>query len=110
MEARQNHGTGHPETPRHARELHIGPAELTLPGATSAVATARTAVRDTLVQWGYRDEHCVQLAELIVSELVANAVRHTDGTSTLTVSADRTTVTLTVTDESPVPPAPRPPD
>jgi anti-sigma regulatory factor (Ser/Thr protein kinase) len=110
MEAQQDNGAGHRPAWRRDEERDVGPVELDLPGATSAVTTARAAVRDILFRWGYRDEACVQLAELITGELVANAVRHAGGTSTLTVSADRSTVTLTVTDESPVPPAPRPPD
>jgi anti-sigma regulatory factor (Ser/Thr protein kinase) len=110
MEARQDDGAGRPGISRHAGDFRIEQARLVLAGGPSAVGTARAAVRDVLLRWGYRDEPCVQLAELIVSELVANAVRHAGGTCTLTVSADRATVTLTVTDESSVPPVRRPPD
>src|SRR5687768_10892954 len=100
MQVRQGDAPGHPEAAGHDGSRVVR-AEVALPGTMSAVATARAAVREIVGRWGYRDEECVQLAELIASELVANAVRHAGSTSILTVSADRNTVTLTVRDESP---------
>ncbi|MFG2579787.1 ATP-binding protein [Streptomyces malaysiensis] len=54
---------------------HPGYTE-TLPCTAQSAATARRLVRTALAVWGI--EHCVDAATLIVSELVANAVNHTD--------------------------------
>ncbi|WP_438452467.1 ATP-binding protein [Streptomyces asiaticus] len=54
---------------------HPGYTE-TLPCTAPSAATARRLVRTALAVWGI--EHCADAATLIVSELVANAVDHTD--------------------------------
>ncbi|MGW5444673.1 ATP-binding protein [Streptomyces asiaticus] len=54
---------------------HPGYTE-TLPCTAQSAATARRLVRTALAVWGI--EHCADAATLIVSELVANAVDHTD--------------------------------
>lgn len=54
---------------------HPGYTE-TLPCTAQSAATARRLVRTALAVWGI--EHGADAATLIVSELVANAVDHTD--------------------------------
>ncbi|AGP56419.1 ATP-binding protein [Streptomyces rapamycinicus] len=54
---------------------HPGCTE-TLPCTAQSAATARRLVRTALAVWGI--EHYADAATLIVSELVANAVDHTD--------------------------------
>jgi anti-sigma regulatory factor (Ser/Thr protein kinase) len=93
--------------PDHLGALH---ARIVLLGEPLAVSTGRAAVHEVLHRWGFRDEHWLELAELIATELVANAVRHAGGTSVLCISADRATVTLSVTDESAEPPVRCTPD
>ncbi|MFK4145259.1 ATP-binding protein [Streptomyces sp. NPDC004065] len=53
-----------------------------LPWSPTACATAREAVRDVLPRWGL--EELVPTAELLVSELVCNALRHARGPLSLT--------------------------
>lgn len=54
-----------------------------LPTDLSAAAAARMLVRDCLPQWGLT--HLQDDAELIASELVANALRHGTGPVTITL-------------------------
>jgi anti-sigma regulatory factor (Ser/Thr protein kinase) len=78
--------------------------ELDLPCGVNATAAARAAVCEALLGWGFRDAELVQLSQLVVTELVTNAVRHARGTPRLLISADRHTVMLAVDDPSPAPP------
>jgi two-component sensor histidine kinase len=84
--------------------------ELSLPEGMSAPHKAREAVRAALSSWGLPHDELVSLGEMIVTELVTNAVRHAGGHAVLCMSADGNTVTLSVHDESPAPPASREPD
>ncbi|MFF4401072.1 ATP-binding protein [Streptomyces sp. NPDC001480] len=79
----------------------------TLPWSPTACARARTAIRDVLSRWGLTD--LAPTAELLVSELVANALRHADGPLSLTLEwvSD---VRCLVSDGSSAPPRPRDPD
>lgn len=52
-------------------------AEWTFPAEPGAVRTARTAVRGQLTKWGL--DGLADLAALLVSELVTNALRHATG-------------------------------
>lgn len=72
-----------------------------LPAHERAPWAARRIVATALVAWGY--DEVVELAELVVSELVSNAVRHAGdcGDLEVTVSADDDVVRLTVADGSP---------
>ncbi|WP_374294136.1 ATP-binding protein [Streptomyces olivochromogenes] len=54
-----------------------------LPWSPSACVLARTAIRDVLPQWGLGE--LVPTAELLVSELVSNALRHAAGPLRLTL-------------------------
>lgn len=54
-----------------------------LPWSPTACSSARTVIRDVLPQWGLGD--LVPTAELLVSELVSNALRHASGPLRLTL-------------------------
>ncbi|MFF3332940.1 ATP-binding protein [Streptomyces sp. NPDC002888] len=54
-----------------------------LPWSPTACALARTVIRDVLPHWGLGD--LVPTAELLVSELVSNALRHASGPLRLTL-------------------------
>ncbi|MFE6129063.1 SpoIIE family protein phosphatase [Streptomyces sp. NPDC056437] len=63
-----------------ARTRALGPDQVAsweFPADPSLVSHARALVRAQLTQWGL--EHLTASTELIVSELVTNAVRHTSG-------------------------------
>ncbi|QTD96578.1 ATP-binding protein [Streptomyces cyanogenus] len=67
---------------------HVAPGSFetgpwSLPWSPTACGLARTAVRDALIRWGL--DELVPVAELLVSELVCNALRHGTGPLTLTV-------------------------
>lgn len=71
-----------------------------MPRTHQAIATARGLVRDALAAWKL-DQH-TYVGELVINELVANAVFHTQS-STLNVSIDRpapSVVRMYVTDNS----------
>ncbi|MET7621351.1 ATP-binding protein [Streptomyces sp. NPDC005408] len=71
-------------------------------------AVARGATAEFLLQ------HCpwadLDAVLLVVSELVANAVRHTTGWWRLHLTAGQDTLVVEMDDSSPVPPVPREPD
>ncbi|MFE9476843.1 ATP-binding protein [Streptomyces griseofuscus] len=71
------------------------------------MAEARHAVRSLLARAGHRPrERSCQDAELVVSELVTNAVRHAPGPGELMleVSPDAAQLRISVRDSSPLPP------
>ncbi|WP_406438486.1 ATP-binding protein [Streptomyces sp. NBC_00631] len=73
----------------------------------TSIADARRAVRALLARAGHhRDHRPSQDAQLIVSELVTNAVRHAPGPVglALEVSPDADLLRITVSDTSPRPP------
>ncbi|MFE4860741.1 ATP-binding protein [Streptomyces sp. NPDC056670] len=78
-----------------------------------SIADARTAVRTLLVQAGYRpdEQHCLD-AQLVVSELVTNALRHAPGSGSLALEVNEGAdlLEITVRDGSPNPPRPQVPD
>lgn len=74
-------------------------AELTLPCELRSVTVARHFVRDQLLRW--RLERLVDDAELGVTELVANAVKHARTDLRLDMTVD-TGATFSVTDGHPV--------
>ncbi|MFG2191835.1 ATP-binding protein [Streptomyces sp. NPDC048639] len=59
-----------------------------LPSDPAACRSARRAVRAVLADWEL--EHLTHTAELLVSELVGNALLHTDGPLRLTVERRKT--------------------
>jgi len=78
----------------------------------ASIADARNAVRGLLARAGHdRDHRISQDAEIVVSELVTNALRHAPGPGGLFLempAPDR--LRITVRDSSPEAPAPRSPD
>jgi anti-sigma regulatory factor (Ser/Thr protein kinase) len=104
-------GTGSSQdlTPPAARAS----AATTFPASLTAARQARTTVRATLTEWGLTA--LTDDAELLTSELVANAFEHGEGpiglsVSTSTLPSGRTAITCEVTDQSPDLPAPGPAD
>jgi anti-sigma regulatory factor (Ser/Thr protein kinase) len=84
-----------------------------LPADLASARQARSAIRQALAAW--RMEHLSGDAELLASELVANAAEHGDGTPiTLALRrhagpGGRPTITCEVTDTSPAMPRPAEP-
>ncbi|MBK3633465.1 ATP-binding protein [Streptomyces sp. MBT97] len=75
--------------------------------ADTSIARTRTAVRTLLAEAGHSPEHrSSQDAQLVVSELVTNALRHAPGPGALAleVNPDATLLRIAVSDSSPRPP------
>ncbi|MGN6299649.1 MAG: ATP-binding protein [Angustibacter sp.] len=70
--------------------------ELSLPPEVVSVTRARHYVRDTLTALGVPD--CADDAQLAVSELIANAVKHARTPLVLELTADDEHLTVTVAD------------
>jgi anti-sigma regulatory factor (Ser/Thr protein kinase) len=75
---------------------------LQLPPDHAAAARARRFVSDTLRAWGCAD--AIADAELLVSELVTNAVLHARSATSVTIERDGATVRISVCDDSPTRP------
>ncbi|MEV5957900.1 ATP-binding protein [Streptomyces sp. NPDC051987] len=76
----------------------------------TAITDARAAVRALLARFGHQqDARPSQDAQLVVSELVTNAVRHAPGPVglALELSPDAGLLRIAVSDSSPRPPEPR---
>lgn len=73
-----------------------------MPAGPRAVTIARAMVRDCCERW--RHAEVSDTAELIMSELASNAVRHTAGSIEVTVAARRRYLHLAVRDRSFEPP------
>ncbi|MCX4545679.1 ATP-binding protein [Streptomyces sp. NBC_01565] len=87
----------HLELPRH-------------PGAAIRAREAASQILGDAVSRGQRvTPAAADIALLIVSELVTNAVRHTRGPCTLDLKVGDGAIDIKVTDSSPTPPEPRPP-
>ena len=71
---------------------------LQLPPDHAAAARARRFVSDTLRGWGCDD--AIPDAQLLVSELVTNAVLHARSATRVTVERSSTTVRVSVDDDS----------
>jgi anti-sigma regulatory factor (Ser/Thr protein kinase) len=76
-------------------------ATATLPASPSSARAARTLARSTLSAWGLSD--LVDTADLLISELVANAALHGDGPIEVGLLRG-TTLVMEVADASPAPP------
>lgn len=82
-------------------------AEWTFPAEPGAVRTARHAVRDALRGWAL-DAAAVDVAVLLVSELVTNALRYASGPIGVRLGRlDGTTLLVEVSDPLPDPPVER---
>jgi hypothetical protein len=79
-----------------------GQAVLGLDGDPVPVRTARQAVRDAVRAWGL--DHLLDDAELVVSELVTNAVAHAGPPIVLRLARAGAVLTIEVSDGSPEPP------
>jgi anti-sigma regulatory factor (Ser/Thr protein kinase) len=77
-------------------------ASLHLSPDYSAAARARHFVADTMRAWGCDD--AIPDAELLVSELVTNAVLHARSATLLTIERDGATLRFSVCDSSPTRP------
>lgn len=75
---------------------------LQLPPDHAAAARARRFVADTMREWGCDD--AIPDAELLVSELVTNAVLHARSATRLTIERDGATLRFSVYDTSPTRP------
>ena len=80
-------------------------AEWTFPAEPGAVAGARAVVRVTLREWGF--DAVGDMAALLVSELVTNALRHASGPIGLRMERDRDGDALLVEVSDPLPDPPR---
>jgi len=79
-------------------------ARFDLPLGPQALGVARHAVRPMLHGWGFRDSDWLNDAELVVSELVGNAVRHGGGCLSVDLQAHQEHVTVGAADGSAVVP------
>jgi anti-sigma regulatory factor (Ser/Thr protein kinase) len=70
-----------------------------LPAGLASVRRARRLTRATLTEWGFEDQ--VETAELLVSELVGNALDHARGQVRLGFSARDGRLRCEVEDEDP---------
>jgi hypothetical protein len=86
---------------RDHRERHPT-TRLPFDRSVDSPAAARRAVRNACAAWAL--DHVAADAELIMSELVTNAIRHTNGAGEAAISLRRPYVVLAVKDEDPRPP------
>ena len=84
-------------------------ATLDLPLGTLAPTAARKAVRHMLIAWQLTDPDWLDDAELVVSELVTNAVRHGGGCIELSIQSHEGQVLVKAADGSSVVPRDRGP-
>jgi anti-sigma regulatory factor (Ser/Thr protein kinase) len=70
-----------------------------LPGSRASAAQARRFVRDTLTGWGIGGD-AVEDCELLVSELVTNAIIHADSNPKVSLEQAGTRVRASVCDSS----------
>jgi anti-sigma regulatory factor (Ser/Thr protein kinase) len=84
-------------------------AHFDLPVARESAAVARAAASEILRAWGYRERHWLDQVAVVLSELVANAVRHAGGRLSVELRAEDGRVVVCVVDGSPAPPRRREP-
>jgi anti-sigma regulatory factor (Ser/Thr protein kinase) len=85
-------------------------AQFDLPLGVEAPKAARGAVRSILRSWGFHDLDWLAQVSVVVSELVANALRHGGGCLQLDVQAHGQQVTIGAADGSAAVPRRREPD
>ena len=86
-------------------------ARFDLPVEVEAPATARHVATSLLHGWGFHDDEWIGRAQVVVSELVTNAVVHSGGSRlSLELRADHGRVTIAAIDQSAAAPRPREPD
>ena len=91
------------------RTSQDGSRGVTLPAEASTPRAARHFLADTLRRWQVRAT-VVDLATLLTSELVTNAVRYGRGLVTLTIRTDPPSVRVVVHDDNPTLPTLGPAD
>jgi anti-sigma regulatory factor (Ser/Thr protein kinase) len=75
-------------------------ARISLPAGTMAVPAARRFTSERLDAWGL-PERTMEVAELVVSELVGNAVEHGGGMAELALSLREDVLRVDIFDHSP---------
>ena len=78
-------------------------ASVSLGASTSSAAAARHFARSTLDDAGWESE-AAERVELLVSEVVTNAVLHARSGPVVTIDLTTDVVRITVEDDSPMPP------
>ena len=84
------------------------PQLIRLDPAGESVATARRFANDLLDRWGLTGQ--ADDVELVVDELVTNAIQHSRGPVTLAIGRRLDRIVVQVLDPSPEPPEPYPAD
>jgi anti-sigma regulatory factor (Ser/Thr protein kinase) len=79
-------------------------AQFDLPLGPEAAGAARRATRTVLHSWGYTDPGWLDHAEIVISELVTNAVKHGGGCLSLDLQAHEEHVTVAAADGTAVVP------
>jgi len=97
-----------PDTPESADTLPPSARTIPLSGLPGTASRARSAARAFLAQLGHVDESLTGTAELVVSELVTNAVRHAPGPCVLDLEHTGAELRVTVHDHGDSRPSPRP--
>jgi anti-sigma regulatory factor (Ser/Thr protein kinase) len=79
----------------------LGPGSWRLPAGPDSVPRARHLTAQRLEELHVNDAGVLATAELLVSELVSNVIKHTDSRPTLRVSRDDQLVRIEVADDEP---------
>ncbi len=86
---------------RGAEGSDLGPGNWRLPAGVDSVPRARHLTAQRLEELHVADAGLLATAELLVSELVSNVIKHTDSRPTLRVSRDGQLVRIEVADDEP---------
>jgi anti-sigma regulatory factor (Ser/Thr protein kinase) len=73
---------------------------------TAMVADARRRTTEALTSWGC--DGLIADAQLVITELVTNAIVHAESACTVTLQLDDRSLHIEVTDDDPTPPKPQP--
>lgn len=93
----------HPSGGERDARVHAPPTELTVsfPAARESPGRARRLIASELRHWGH-DEHLVDDAVLVLSELASNAVIHAGSPFTVSIQTRDSLLQIAVSDERPV--------
>ncbi|KND34075.1 ATP-binding protein [Streptomyces acidiscabies] len=91
-----------PGTPNPSPDDKTWEYAVDIPNDLRAVPICRRTLRMTLTVYGLI--HLVDTAELLATELLANALRHTDGPATLRICRDAGALRIGAWDTDPEPP------